>query len=230
MVTVNPPRSGKTARTLDPELTAAELRCLTDHLRDAQFTGAHLEIGTAAGGTLATMMQCYDDRTRPQFVVIDTMTYFADQQEIIKANLRKHGLAPDAVEFRVARSYDVFEQAEQSQEQYDFIFIDGAHKCKYVMQDLCWSRLLRPGGLLCLHDYAPNTRGVMLAADRFLSKYANYTRVALIDKLLMIRKCNPSSAREVTRFDHWYATLVTPLLQLQRSVKKRIGLIRTETR
>jgi predicted O-methyltransferase YrrM len=222
--------TGKSPRTLGPEMSDEELQYLMEILRLNKFTGNHLEIGTAAGGTLVKMMRCYDDRTRPHFVVIDTMTYFTNQWEIVKMNLKEHGLDPTAVEFRVARSYDVFKQVEKTTEEYDFIFIDGAHKCQYVMQDLCWSRLLRKGGLLCLHDYAPNTRGVMFAANRFLSKYANYAKVALVDKLLVIRKCEESAVPEIDWTDRWYATLITPLLQFRLSIEKRINRLRARTR
>ena len=212
----------ETPRTLMPEFAPEELAVLLDLLRSHSLTGNHLEIGTAAGGMLTKMISCYDDQARPHFVVIDLMTYFADQYEIVRKNLKENGLDPSCVQFHIARSYDVFKQAEKAGEEYDFIFIDGAHKCKYVMQDLCWARLLRTGGLLCLHDYAPKTRGVIIAANRFLGKYTNYMKVALVGALLVIRKCDQSTVREVSWADHWYATIMTPLLQLRSSIEKRI--------
>ncbi len=195
-------------------------------LRQNKFTGNHLEIGTAAGGTLAKMMGCYEEGARPHFVVIDTMTYFANQHELVMANLRENGFDPHSVEFRIGRSYDLFKQAEKTMEQYDFIFIDGAHKCRYVMQDLCWARLLRKGGLLCLDDYTLNTRGVIVAANRFLRKHVNYLKVVLVGKFLVIRKCDESVTPEVGWDDYCYATMLTPLLQLRNSIEKRIGLVR----
>jgi predicted O-methyltransferase YrrM len=207
--------------TLESELTPEESDALKRLLRNAKYTGPHLEIGTAAGGTLADMMRCYEDRARPHFVAIDTMTYFRNQHETIRKNLSNRGLNPDDVEFRIARSHDAFARAEQAGERYDFIFIDGAHKCKYVMQDLCWARLLRKGGLLCLHDYAPATRGVMLASDRFVKKYRNYTKVALAGKLLILRKDADSISPEVSLSDHGYATLMTSFVQLRNSIEKR---------
>jgi predicted O-methyltransferase YrrM len=210
-------------KTTESELSSEELECLTELLRKNSFAGDHLEIGTAAGGTLVKMLRCYAEHTRPHFVVIDLLTYFANQREVIIANLNAHGIDPDSVEFRVARSYDVFKQAEKMEEAYDFIFIDGAHKCKYVMQDLSWARLLRVGGLLCLHDYAPKTRGVMVAANRFMKKYVNYTRVALAGTLLVLRKGEAVTGREVDWIDHWYATMMTLVLQLRSSVEKRFG-------
>jgi len=212
-------------KTLESELSDEELRCLTEVLQKRRLSGNHLEIGTAAGGTLARMMNCYDEHTRPHFVVVDTMTYFEGQFEIVRRNLSEHGLNPDSVEFHTARSFDVFKQAEKAGERYEFIFIDGAHGCRYVMQDLSWSRLLRRGGVLCMHDYAPKTRGVIVAANRFLKKYKNYEKIALAGSLLVIRKSDESPEPEVTLGDHIYATMMSLWLQLRNSIEKRINRI-----
>jgi predicted O-methyltransferase YrrM len=209
-------------KTLGSELTADETACLRELLRSSHFTGRHLEIGTAAGGTLIEMMRCYEPGNRPQFIIVDNMSYFEGQHEIVRKNLKDHGLDPETVEFRVARSYDAFQRAEYAGEVYDFIFIDGAHECRYVMQDLCWSRLLRTGGVLCLHDYGPKTRGVVAAADRFLKKYANYSKIALVGSLLTVRKCDVSRVPEITWGDRVYASLMSPLQRLRRSIEKRI--------
>lgn len=67
------------ATTLDPEMTDEELSGLEGWLQTAGLTGVHLEIGTAAGGSLCFMMNLYSDADRPRFSVIDTMSYFKDQ-------------------------------------------------------------------------------------------------------------------------------------------------------
>jgi predicted O-methyltransferase YrrM len=210
-------------KTLGSELTDEEMASLTGLLRMHHFTGNLLEIGTAAGGTLIEMMKCYEERERPHFVVVDNMAYFEDQFEIIRRNLKEHGLNPDAIEFRVARSYDAFKQAEQAREVFDFIFIDGAHECRYVMQDLSWARLLRKDGILCLHDYSPKTRGVVAAADRFLKKNVNYSIITLVGSLLAVRKCDVSRVPEISVGDRVFATLLAPLQRLHKSIEKRIG-------
>ncbi|HUJ78796.1 MAG TPA: class I SAM-dependent methyltransferase [Nitrospiria bacterium] len=216
-------------KTLESELSADELGCLTGLLKTNHLSGDHLEIGTAAGGTLAVMMNCYDQLSRPHFVVIDTMTYFADQYDIIRRNLRLRGLDPDSVEFRVARSFDAFKEAERLSERFGFIFIDGAHGCRYVMQDLTWSRLLERGGFLCLHDYSEKTRGVIVAANRFLKKYPHYKKIALVGSLLVIQKTGDTSVPEVTWADHRYATMMSLSLQLRRSIEKRCAGMRMRT-
>lgn len=48
----------------------------------------------------------------------------------------------------------------------DMVFLDGDHSYEGVRDDIAaWLPLLRPGGLLCGHDYAPRWTGVRQAVD-----------------------------------------------------------------
>lgn len=48
----------------------------------------------------------------------------------------------------------------------DMVFLDGDHSYEAVRDDIAaWSPLLRAGGLLCGHDYAPRWEGVRRAVD-----------------------------------------------------------------
>lgn len=188
-----------------------------------QSSGKFLEIGTAAGGTLVEMMRSFDDKSRPPFEVIDPMTYFPDQLETVKKNLRDNGLDPDSVKFNVSKSKDAFLKAEARGERYDFILIDGAHKIRYVTQDLSWGRLLNVGGLICLHDYHPNHRGIMMAAERFLRKYPNYERESLAGTLLTIRKREESKEAEIETIDLIWANLWSLFFQLKRNFDKHLS-------
>lgn len=50
----------------------------------------------------------------------------------------------------------------------DFVFIDACHNYDYVRRDVHhWAPLIRPGGLLCGHDY--DERGVRDAVNGFFS-------------------------------------------------------------
>src|SRR4029079_19590041 len=106
------------------------------------LTGPHLEIGTAAGGTLKELILSYPEGKRPPFVVVDPMSYFPDQMGIIRRNLSSAGINPDTIEFRVGKSWPMFQRAEQKGERFSFIFIDGSHKIHHVTEDLAWTRLL----------------------------------------------------------------------------------------
>src|ERR1700687_1759576 len=93
------------AITLEPEIPKNELARLVALLHAERLKGAHLEIGTAAGGTLRELMRAYPDETRPRFVVVDPMTYFPDQLAKVRRNLKDAGLDPERVDFRVAKSW-----------------------------------------------------------------------------------------------------------------------------
>ena len=211
---------------LASELSYDELLYLLELLKKENLKGNHLEIGTGSGGTLLNLIKCYNENTTPHFVVIDPMNYFPNQYCIVKKNLTNNGLDPNSVEFRRTRSYDAFKDAEKTGEKYDFIFIDGAHKLRYVMKDLSWARLLTVGGILCLHDYHIKTKGVILAANRFLRRYKNYTKVSVVNKLLVLRKNGESNIPEISKVDHIYANVISLLLQIEHSVYKRIKRLR----
>ena len=206
---------------LTSELSDNEFSYLMQFLKDEGLRGDHMEIGTASGGTLWNLIKNYSDDV-PHFVVIDPMNYFPDQLSLIKKNLRNNGVDPDIVEFRVSSSDAALKNVGEGGERYDFIFIDGSHKLKYVMKDLRWTRYLATGGILCLHDYHSNTKGVMLAADSFLEKYPNYQKIKLIDRLMIIRKTGETPCAEVSTMDIVYANIMTLLIQLRRSIEKRV--------
>ena len=136
----------KSATTLASELRDDELAFLLEIIKNSRFSGKHLEIGTGAAGTLCQMIKCCQNDVSPPFVVVDRMTYFPDQLEIVKENLIKNNINPLAVDIRVSKSADAFVKAEKAREQFDFILIDGTHKIRYITQDLRWARLLRVGG------------------------------------------------------------------------------------
>jgi hypothetical protein len=190
-------------------------------LGSAGLSGPHLEIGTAAGGTLRELMQCYSP-PRPRFVVVDPFRYFPDQKRIVEANLRSAGLDPAEAELREAFSGDALAAARAAGERYDFIFIDANHEARHVIRDLRWARLLAPGGYLCLHDYQPNFPGVIWAVDRFLRRNGNYRRTAQHGSLIVIEKLAKSRDEEVGAADRLFGDLLSQSHRLRRSVRKRI--------
>lgn len=190
----------RSATTLEPELSENEIDLLISILRDNDLTGPHLEIGTAAGGTLRRMILEYGE-PRPSFVVVDPMTYFPDQRAIVEKNLRLGGIEASAVDFRVGNSAAMFKIASAKNERFSFIFIDAVHRARFVTEDLRWTRLLEVGGVVCLHDYGPRFPGVIWATDRFLAHHPNYERVAGADTLVVLKKHTQSIRPEVNGID-----------------------------
>jgi predicted O-methyltransferase YrrM len=210
------------AITLEPEVSKNELARLVALLHAERLKGAHLEIGTAAGGTLRELMRAYPDETRPRFVVVDPMTYFPDQLAKVRRNLKDAGLDPERVDFRVAKSWPALCEAKRAGETFSFIFIDGAHKLRYVTEDLAWTGLLGSGGIVCFHDYGPAQRGVMMAVDRFLTRHSNYTVVDRVERLLIVRKL-AAGRGEVSLWDRLRATAIGLCLQLAAGARKRLA-------
>jgi predicted O-methyltransferase YrrM len=209
------------ATTLAAEVSDNELAALKALLQRRQLAGLHLEIGTAAGGTLKELMRCYSDAARPRFVVVDPMRYFPNQPAIVRKNLASAGLDPDQVDFRVGMSWAEFQRAERGGERFSFIFVDGSHKIHHVTEDLAWTRLLSPGGIVCFHDYNRNFPGVVLPVDRFLARYRNYRAVEQVESLLIVEKTAASAWREISAWDRLRAKMVNISHQLQASRKKR---------
>ena len=216
-------RHRSSATTLKPEMTDEELSGLKGWIQEANLEGMHLEIGTAAGGTLCFMMNCYDVRERPRFAVVDTMSYFPDQFDIVKRNLVDNSLDPESIDYRIMTSNEAFFLAEKSGERFDFILIDASHKIRYVMADLRWTRLLNIGGLVCLHDYTEKFKGVRWAVDRFLRRNPHFSRAGQAGSLLCVRKDDHTACPEITFLDRVWGFLWSPFLQLESSLRKRLG-------
>lgn len=212
----------KSATTLAPEVTGDELVTLLSVLRDNMLTGPHLEIGTAAGGTLKELILSYPEGKRRRFVVVDPMSYFPDQMAIVRRNLSSAGIDPDTIEFRVGKSWPMFQSAERNGERFSFIFIDGSHKIHHVTEDLAWTRLLEAGGIVCFHDYVPRFPGVIKPVDRFLKRHPNYSIIERVESLLIVRKNAATDSREITPWDRMRARLLNIRYQIGHSLQKRM--------
>ncbi len=210
------------ATTLEPEISAEEMSALLRAMHAEPLAGPHLEIGTAAGGTLRELMRSYPAEKRPRFVVVDPMTYFPDQFPIVRRNLASAGIDADSVDFRISRSWRAFRAAERAGERYSFMFVDGSHKAHRVMQDICWARLLDPGGLLCFHDYTPRLPGVVFAVDRLRAASPNYEIVEHAGSMVILRKVAASARPEVSRGDLMLAQVVNLWHQLSAGARKRL--------
>lgn len=214
------------ARVLASELTANELAALTQALRtlrDGGLSGEHVEIGTAAGGTLVQMLEVFRSGACPPFWVVDVMTYFTDQLETVHRNLREHGHDPAQVRFFVMLSRKALRQAALHPPKAVFILVDGDHEIRGVTVDLQWAQYLQAGGFLCLHDYAPGEKwnGVTLAVDRFLRRNPHYERFSLTTTLLILRKIRASERAEVSFYDLRRAEVLRNVLKLRNSILKR---------
>jgi len=187
------------------EMTGAQVEFLTDLIASEALPGPHLEIGTASGMTLVHMIRALPKPRDPAFVVVDNMRYFPDQMRVVRENLQRHGVDPESVEFRVGDSGRIFREAARADDSFDFMVIDASHKIRKVTDDLRWTRLLRPGGVVCLHDYYPDFPGVVKSVDRFLDRHSHYERLKQVEGLLVLRKTGPSLRPEISAMDRAWA-------------------------
>lgn len=214
----------KSASTLESEMSASEIDSLIEALDSSQLSGTHLEIGTAAGGTLCKMVKYYQNNSSeiPKFLVIDSFKYFPNQFELVKKNLHQNGIKESLISFCKANSYDVFNEFDSKDLVLDFILIDANHKLKYVTADLRYSRFLRPGGILCMHDYSLKHQGVYLACNHFMKKYENYSLLSKVGSLLVLKKKCKTEGLEISSFALLKANFLNIFLQLKSSLQKRL--------
>lgn len=184
-----------------------EIDYLIRLIASEDLPGKHLEVGTARGITLCAMVQAFRSPHDPAFVVVDNMRYFPDQIRVIRDNLERFGVDPDSIEFRVGDSRKVFRKAQEAGDSFDFMLIDASHRIRNVTADLRWTRLLRPGGVVCLHDYHAKFPGVVLSVDRFLVRHQNYERLAQVGSVLALRKRAKSAKPEVPVIDRLWAMM-----------------------
>jgi len=121
-------------------------------------------------------------------------------------------------------SWPAFLQAARAGNHFSFMFIDGSHKIHHVTEDLAWTRLLDPGGIVCFHDYSEKFPGVTHAVDRFLARYSRgYRVVEQVETLLIVEKLAASTTKEISSWDRVRARIVNIAHQLQASAKKRMA-------
>ncbi|MCY3879209.1 MAG: class I SAM-dependent methyltransferase [Rhodobacteraceae bacterium] len=197
---------------------------MTDLLATSGYERPHLEIGTAAGGTLKELMSVYPSRlTHPEFHVLDPMTYFPNQMEIIRRALHDWNLDPDSVIFHVGITQTELPKLKAQGTEFDFIFIDGVHRAYPVMIDLQWADLLAEGGVICLHDNQPKFPGVGWSINRFLKVHSGFKRISQVQSLTILKKTGPVMAPAVRPSDLTAAKMVELPIRLRRSIQKRLG-------
>lgn len=221
----------RSAITLESEISDIERNALFAVMKNLSLKGTHLEIGTAAGGTLCEIYNFYksSDREIPNFWVVDPMQYFPDQLDIVKKNLISHGVNLASVRFLASLSSIAIKKAFIENPVFDFILIDGSHKRKYVTQDLIWTRFLKKGGILCAHDYSSRFPGVQKSIDLFLKKYKNYKLISVTESLIVIRKMDTTKSSEITNMMMITAAVDGFIHQIRSSINKRVSTKNSHT-
>lgn len=175
-----------------------------DHIRAAPI--ACLEIGSWQGGSSCWLLDkvvgprggrltCIDlfegNSEHAEFLGGLTADLGMKLESLFDANIARTGLA-GLTRKLVGLSQGVLPRLHG--ERFDFIYVDGAHEAKYVIQDavLCWQLL--PGGGFLLFDDLPFTfpdrpaQATMRAIDFFLSVFSDEIEVIAHDRQLLLRR------------------------------------------
>jgi predicted O-methyltransferase YrrM len=128
---------------------------------------SHCEVGTYCGRSLFVTCAGFID---PCVVLaVDAgVDYTAIGGEwvdsVLQATIRKIHAETKAMVRRV--SLNSVDAARGNKQRFDSVFIDGCHEYAECKADIeLWSTFLKPGGIICGHDYWPVHSGVMDAVN-----------------------------------------------------------------
>ena len=155
-----------------------------------------LEVGTYAGTSLIEMLRVLPEATG---VAIDRWTNYDEDglaslqmleerqiESVFHENLRSAGVS-GRVQALKGDSVELLLHLVEQKERFDFIYVDGSHKCIDCYTDMALSwRLLKRGGTMVVDDYEYKKERIasgfvldypMKGVDHFLSKYEGTYRV-----------------------------------------------------
>jgi len=174
-----------------------------DILKQIPVDSNILEIGTFTGTSIIKMLELVPMATAtvidPWENYVETVGEFRSPTEnmdstfeIFHKNVKSKGMT-DRIEVIRKQSVDGLLELFARSAQFDFIYIDGSHRCMDVFLDaeLSW-RLLRKGGILGFDDLHFNQSVVLEspweAIQYFLKKYSDQIRVLSEGYRLFIEK------------------------------------------
>lgn len=166
------------ALTLPGWMSAPELTWLAEQASKANLI---VEVGAWMGRSTRAMA----DATKGVVIAVDTWDGSAENQEELKgkpenylfdeflANLGDQIRSGHVIPYR-GRSLEAAANYAMSKMRFDMVFIDASHDYENVKADiLAWRPLVRPGGLLCGHDYDWGWPGVVHAVHELIDPVPN---------------------------------------------------------
>ena len=212
------------ASTLESELDPEALNYLQELLAERSMWGLHVEIGTAAGGTLRKLLEVYDSKAkRPSFLVIDPMTYFPNQLDVVMQNVEHITWAKTKLRFEIASSSDAFARfRSRSGGLISFLLIDGSHKIKYVANDTRWLEHLEVGGVVAFDDYGAGFPGVDWVVHKIMLPNTDFKKIAIAGRLIAFEKVGNTFGAPLTIYQRILANVLHPCFQIRMSLRKRL--------
>lgn len=160
---------------------------LLDSLKGKKNTIA-IEVGSYSGGSAVWLLENILDKESSFLYCIDI-----EENDYLKNNLAPY----KNVKFTKGQSFDVLRELKHNgsaKEFADFIYIDGSHVAKDVLEDIVLSwNMLKPNGIMILDDYlwgheSPPTGKPMPAVDSFLFIYQDLYDLLHIGWQVTVRK------------------------------------------
>lgn len=139
-----------------------------------------LEIGVFEGGSALLFLQHILTHPESTYTGIDD-----NLRNVAIENLNGYG---SRVKLIPGDSTDILPGLIKSGYAFDIVYIDGCHQINYALRDIDLSfRMLRPGGVILVDDYAHPEYGLKMPIDRYLSDRPDID-IILQDYRIAIRK------------------------------------------
>ena len=207
------------------ECTLSETALLSSTLGIAPRGQTVIEVGTAAGGTLAQLINYSNETGRnDEFIVIDTMKYVSNQFETVIENLNKSGVRTDKLNIWPGTTSEFLKNTViRSEFQIALLFIDAEHKPRPLYKDLMLTKYLMKGGYICIHDYGGKFTGVTWLINRMLRLNKKSLKIfGKIDNLIIIEKVSTARIKGFEKIDWLIVFFAQPILRVKKSIIKRL--------
>jgi predicted O-methyltransferase YrrM len=136
-------------------MTTDELMWLAEHASRAKSIA---EVGSWMGRSTRAMA----DNTKAKVYAIDTWKGSEEHQEMLQDRPAKwlrlqfeKNMEGTSIEPMEMTSLEAAEQFVKQGKKFDMVFIDADHEYAEIRKDIiAWKSLVKPGGILCGHDYS----------------------------------------------------------------------------
>jgi hypothetical protein len=144
--------------------------------KDLNLTGHFVEVGVLRGAFSNHLLQCNPSRLSlvdpwkkyDHEIFSDYKNFTQETYDLLFESVKKKFAHLNNVS--IIREESTTACKRFSEGSLDLVYIDANHDYEYCYEDLvAWWGKVRPGGLLCGHDY--QHKGVNKAVKRFVSEY-----------------------------------------------------------
>jgi hypothetical protein len=86
----------------------------------------------------------------------------------------------------------------------DFVYIDGNHQLKYVIEDLVeWAKKVKPGGIICGHDYIYTNPRTAAGICHVIPALQAYTKAYQVNNWFLLGSKNPKEGEKRDSWRSW---------------------------